>query len=55
MDNLSVDWNQQAVLKAQEYLSFTSFSLQSLIDQLIFEGFTAEQATHGANTAYNGG
>ncbi|MCT1607800.1 Ltp family lipoprotein [Nesterenkonia massiliensis] len=26
--------------------------MQGLIDQLVFEGFTQEQAEHGANEAY---
>ncbi len=55
VDQLTVDWAQQAVLSAEDYLSYTSFSLQGLIDQLIYEGFTPEQATHGANTAYHNG
>ncbi len=55
VDNLGVDWGQQAVEKAREYLDFMSFSLPGLIDQLVYEGFTPEQAAHGATTAYNGG
>lgn len=33
--------------KAQEYLDFSSFSRDELIDQLEYEGFTAEQAEYG--------
>ena len=51
---MSVDWNQQAALKAEEYLNYTSFSRQGLIDQLIYEGFTPEQAEYGASQAYDG-
>ena len=40
-------WESQAIRQAEEYLSFTAFSKQGLIDQLVFEGFTREQATYG--------
>ena len=49
-----VDWNEQAVKKAQSYLSHSSFSLQGLIDQLEYSGFTPAEAQYGANTAYGG-
>ena len=42
-----MDWNEQAALKAQDYLDFMSFSRDGLIEQLMFEGFTAEQAEYG--------
>ncbi|MFF3064990.1 Ltp family lipoprotein [Oerskovia sp. NPDC057915] len=45
-----VDWNAQAAASAANYLSFTSFSRSGLIDQLMFEGYTAEQAAHGVGT-----
>jgi Host cell surface-exposed lipoprotein len=51
VDSLNVDWNEQAVKKAQSYLDFTSFSCQGLIDQLSSQygsQFTTDQATHGA-------
>ncbi|MGL5173096.1 MAG: Ltp family lipoprotein, partial [Olsenella sp.] len=48
-DNCGADWNEQAAKKAKEYLSFTSFSRNGLIDQLEFEGFTSEQAEYGVN------
>ena len=40
---------EQAMLSAQDYLDYTSFSRTGLIDQLIYEGFTQEQATFGVN------
>ncbi len=46
-----VDWNAQAVASAASYLDYTSFSRAGLIDQLVYEGFTVEQAEHGASTA----
>ena len=45
-----VDWNAQAAASAASYLEFTSFSRSGLIDQLMFEGYTAEQAEHGVST-----
>ncbi|UOY01842.1 Ltp family lipoprotein [Blastococcus sp. PRF04-17] len=54
VDNLGVDWNQQAALKAAEYLDYTAFSRQGLVDQLIYEGFTAAEAEYGASQAYDG-
>jgi hypothetical protein len=54
VDNLSVDWNQQAALKAEDYLDYTSFSRQGLVEQLMYEGFTTEQAEYGASQTYDG-
>lgn len=45
-----VDWNAQAAEQAADYLDFTAFSRSGLIDQLIFEGFTPEQAEYGVST-----
>ena len=47
VDNIPVNWNEQAAKKAQEYLDYSSFSRQGLLDQLIYEGFTDEQALYG--------
>ncbi|MBM7804493.1 hypothetical protein JOD57_000330 [Geodermatophilus bullaregiensis] len=49
-----MDWNQQAALKAAQYLEYTSFSRQGLVDQLVFEGFTPAEAEFGASQAYDG-
>lgn len=49
VDNCGADWNEQAALKAQSYLSYSPFSRQELIDQLIFEGFTTAQAEYGVS------
>lgn len=38
-----------AVKKAKEYLSFTSFSHKGLVGQLEYEGFTKEESTYGAD------
>lgn len=53
VDNIDVDWYEQAVLKAEEYLDTMPMSASSLYDQLVFEGFTANQAQHGVDVAYN--
>jgi hypothetical protein len=55
VDDLSVDWNDQAAEKAAEYLAYTSFSRQGLIDQLIFEGFSPAEAEYGVAQEYDGG
>jgi Host cell surface-exposed lipoprotein/Protein of unknown function (DUF2510) len=49
-----VNWNEQAVRKAKSYLDYTSFSLEGLVGQLEFNGFTPSEAQFGANTAYGG-
>lgn len=53
--NGRVDWNQQAVESAKDYLRFSSFSLQGLIDQLEYSKFTPAQAQYGAAIAYSSG
>jgi len=50
VEQLNVDWNEQAALKAADYLDYSSFSKSGLIDQLMFEGFTKKQATYGVGT-----
>jgi hypothetical protein len=52
--NQGVDWNEQAVEKAKSYLDFSAYSLEGLIGQLEYEGFTPAQAQYGANKAYSG-
>ena len=54
VDQVTVDWNQQAVLMAEDYLDFTSFSRQGLVDQLVYSGFTPAEAEYGASQAYDG-
>jgi hypothetical protein len=41
---------QSAQRKAGDYLKFSSFSRPGLVDQLMYEGFTPEQAEYGAST-----
>ena len=49
VNNIDVDWFEQAALKAENYLNFSAFSRKGLIDQLIFEGFTEEEAVYGVD------
>jgi hypothetical protein len=37
-------------MSAAEYLEFSAFSRSGLIDQLIYEGFTPQQAEYGVST-----
>ena len=46
------DWNEQAAKSAASYLERMSFSRSERIEQLVFDGFTQEQAEYGA--AQNG-
>jgi Host cell surface-exposed lipoprotein len=43
VENVDVDWNEQAALKAADYLDYQAFSEGGLRDQLEYEGFTPEQ------------
>jgi hypothetical protein len=52
VDNVVVDWNEQAALKAQSYLDLQSFSRSGLYEQLLYEGFTRAQANYGVSMAY---
>ena len=40
---------KNAVKKAQSYIKYSGFSRQRLIDQLAYEGFTAEECIYGAD------
>lgn len=40
---------KNALSKAKQYLSVSAFSYSGLIDQLKYEGYTAEEATYGAD------
>ena len=47
MENIMVDWNEQARKKAEDYLQLDmGMSDQSLYDQLIFDGFSEEQVQY---------
>lgn len=49
VENIDVDWNEQAAKKAKSYLDTSAFSRDGLIGQLEFDGFTTEQATYGVD------
>ena len=49
VDRVSVDWNEQAAKSAKSYLEYTSFSRSGLVDQLLYEGYTAKQAEYGVS------
>lgn len=54
VDSLDVDWNENAVRSAKQYLDMTGFSCKGLIEQLSSsagEKYTVEQATYGAHQA----
>jgi len=50
VDNIVVDWYEQAARSAESFLRTMAFSRSSLINQLEFGGFTRSQAEHGANS-----
>ncbi|GAB3079174.1 Ltp family lipoprotein [Nocardioides zeae] len=51
VDNIDVDWNDEAAEAAEGYLDMMGFSRSGLIEQLQFEGYTAEQAAFGVAEA----
>ncbi len=54
VDSMSIDWNQQAVRSAKQYLNMMGFSCKGLIKQLSSsagEKYTVDQATYGAKHA----
>jgi len=46
------DPNANAVAQAESYLSHSSFSKESLYDQLIYEKYTSSQARYAVNTVF---
>ncbi len=54
VDSMNIDWNQQAVRSAKQYLHMMGFSCKGLIKQLSSsagEKYTVDQATYGAKHA----
>lgn len=47
VDKLGVDWNVKAAEMAAQYVDTMEFTREDLIDQLVYEGFTHEQAEAG--------
>nr|DAI02553.1 MAG TPA: Host cell surface-exposed lipoprotein [Caudoviricetes sp.] len=48
VDHCGADWNEQAAIRAKNYINSMSFSRSGLIEQLEFEGFSQGQAEYGA-------
>lgn len=46
MDNIIVDWKEQALRSAESYDEYASMSDSRLYDQLIYEGFSDEEAQY---------
>lgn len=46
MDNIIVDWKEQALMSAESYDEYASMSDSRLYDQLIYEGFSDEEAQY---------
>lgn len=46
-DKLGIDWNAKAAEMAQQYVDTMEFAREDLVDQLVYEGFTREQAEAG--------
>ncbi len=54
VDSMNIDWNQEAVRSAKQYLNMMGFSCKGLIRQLSSsagEKYTVDQATYGAKHA----
>jgi len=49
VDNVTVNWNEQAAMKAASYLDYSAFSRSGLMDQLGYEGFTRAQANYAVS------
>jgi hypothetical protein len=51
VDYIEADWFEQATKEAEGYLDYSAFSKKGLIKQLIYEGYTEEQAIYGVEQA----
>ena len=52
VNHITVNWNEQAVRSAKDYMSMTHFTRSGLIQQLSSKygsGYTVAQATYAAN------
>ena len=49
VEQIDVDWRDQAVKMAENYLDYTAFSRSGLIEQLKFEGVSDEFATYAVD------
>ena len=51
VDNCDADWNEQAVLAAKGHRQYSDMSEEELLEMLIFQGFTEEQAAYGVRNS----
>jgi len=49
VNQINVDWKEQATNKAKSYLEYSSFSRSGLVEQLEFDGFSNEEATYAVD------
>jgi len=49
VEQIQVDWQEQAVLMAEDYMDYSSFSRSGLIEQLEYEGFSNSDANYAAD------
>ena len=49
VENISTNWNKQAVNKAKEYMESMNISKEKLKEQLLYEGFTDSEITYALN------
>ena len=45
-----MDWNEEAAESARSYLDLSGFSRSGLIDQLLFDGYSTEEATYAVDS-----
>ncbi|HHT45172.1 MAG TPA: hypothetical protein GXZ89_06740 [Fastidiosipila sp.] len=49
VNNVDVDWKEQALDSAKRYLDYSAFSYKGLIGQLEYEKYTSEESKYGAD------
>ncbi|EGO9268178.1 hypothetical protein DUC48_002682, partial [Enterococcus faecalis] len=49
VENISTNWNKQAVNKAKEYMESMNISKEKLKDQLLYKGFSNSEITYALN------
>lgn len=51
VDGLNADWSAEAAESARAYTETMPFSRSGLVEQVVFDGFTQDEAEHGAAAA----
>ncbi|WP_346060083.1 Ltp family lipoprotein, partial [Glutamicibacter bergerei] len=49
LDHVTADWNEQAKAFAKDALEHSTYSRQGLLDHLVVNGFSRQQAEHGVS------